>query len=84
MMQALDGNAVAGQLFEHFGVEMTTARGACAHCGAEAQIGELQVYLRAPGSVVRCRRCGSVVIVLVEIRGEARANLDGFRLAAVP
>jgi hypothetical protein len=42
-MEALDGNAVAGPLFEYFGTEMTVARGSCAYCGAAAQIGELPV-----------------------------------------
>jgi hypothetical protein len=80
-MEALDGNAIAGQLFEYFGEEMTAASGSCAHCGARSQIAELAVYLRAPGSVVRCRSCGNVVIALVEIRGTVRADLSGYRLA---
>jgi hypothetical protein len=80
-MEPLDGNAIAGQLFEYFGVEMTTAAGTCAHCGARAQIAELRVYNRAPGAVVRCRRCGRVVMVLVDISGRTRVHMDGFRLA---
>jgi hypothetical protein len=79
-MDALDGNAIAGQLFEHFGTEMTTATGACAHCGAVAKIAELSVYSRAPGAVVRCRSCGNVVMVLVTVRGAARVDLRGFNL----
>ena len=68
-MEPLDGNAIAGQLFDVFGVEMTTASGTCASCGATAQIAELMVYLRAPGAVVRCPVCGAVLIVLTELRG---------------
>jgi len=79
-MHELDGNAIAGALFEHFGTEMTRARGACAHCGAVAQIAELAVYARAPGLVARCRSCGGVVMVLVDIRGTPSINLDGFGL----
>jgi len=30
-MDALDGNAIAGWLFEHFGSEMTTVVGRCRH-----------------------------------------------------
>src|SRR5690242_12343332 len=63
-MEALDGNAIAGDLFEYFGGEMTTVTGSCRHCGARAQIAELQVYTKAPGMVARCRSCGSVVMVL--------------------
>ncbi len=80
-MDALDGNAIAGLLLEHFGSEMTTVRGSCAHCGASAQVAELRVYMRAPGNVVRCPACGSVVMVLVTIRGALRIDDSGFKLA---
>jgi DNA-directed RNA polymerase subunit RPC12/RpoP len=80
-MEALDGNAIAGPLFEHFGSEMTTQRGACAHCGATAEVAELRVYMKAPGAVVRCPTCGSVVIVLVRIRDVLRIDDRHFRLA---
>jgi Family of unknown function (DUF6510) len=76
MMDRLDGNAIAGELYEHFGREMTAASGECGHCGAHAQIGELHVYARAPGAVVRCRSCGSVVMVLAK----ERLVLDRFEL----
>ncbi len=79
-MDALDGNAIGGALLEVFGREMTAASGACRSCGAIAQIAELAVFARAPGTVVRCRSCESVVIVLVEVRGQTRAHLDGFAL----
>ena len=80
-MQALDGNAIAGELFQHFGVEMTTVRGSCAHCRATAQIAELRVYSRAPGTVVRCPSCGSVVMVIVAIRETRRVDHRSFHLA---
>ena len=83
-MQALDGNAIAGLLFEYFGVEMTTARGSCTHCGATSQIAELHVYVRAPGTVVRCPHCGDVMIVLVETRNTLRAELSGLQLLDAP
>ena len=80
LMEALDGNAIAGMLFEHYGVEMTTAAGACAHCGTTAQIAELHVYTRAPGAVARCRACGNAVIVLINIRDTLRIDTSGFHL----
>jgi hypothetical protein len=83
-VEALDGNAIAGPLCECFGAEMTTARGTCTHCGAVSQIGELRVYNRAPGTVVRCPTCAQVVIVLVAIHSTLRANLDGFHLEDPP
>jgi uncharacterized Zn finger protein len=83
-MEALDGNAIGGTLFEHFGTEMTTTIGRCAHCGTRAQVAELVVYMRAPGTVVRCRHCGNVVMVLVPIRGELRVDSSAFRMEQAP
>jgi uncharacterized protein DUF6510 len=80
-MEALDGNAIAGALFEHFGEEMTTASGTCAHCHNTSLLGELRVYLRAPGAVARCPVCGKVVMVIVEIRGTGRFDLRDIQLA---
>jgi ribosomal protein S27AE len=82
IVEALDGNSIAGSLHDHFGVEMTTARGTCAHCGAGAQIAELVVYCRAPGSVARCPSCGNIVMVLLTIEGILRVDLRAFRLRA--
>jgi Family of unknown function (DUF6510) len=79
-VEALDGNALAGPLFDYFGVEMTVARGSCAYCGAAAQIAELRVYRYAPGAVVRCRRCDNVVMVVVSIGDAQKVHLSGFRL----
>jgi uncharacterized Zn finger protein len=79
-MEALDGNAIAGTLFEYFGAEMTTAVGTCAHCGWRAQIGELVVYVRAPGKVVRCRNCGKVVMVVVIVRDKLHVDSSAFRM----
>jgi hypothetical protein len=79
-VDALDGNEIAAEMYELFGREMTTVTGACVHCGASAQIAELAVYNRAPGTVVRCRNCEDVVFVLLNIRGIRTINLDGFTL----
>jgi hypothetical protein len=79
-MEALDGNAIAGELEEHFGADMTNVDGTCAHCGGSSVIAELRVYLRAPGAVVRCRHCDQVVMVLVNVRGVARFDHAGFTL----
>jgi predicted RNA-binding Zn-ribbon protein involved in translation (DUF1610 family) len=67
-------------LFDYFGVEMTVAQGSCAYCGAAAQIAELRVYARAPGTVARCPHCGNAVIVVVGIREVQTVHLSGFRL----
>jgi uncharacterized protein DUF6510 len=76
-MQALDGNAIGGMLLEVFGTEMTIAKGVCADCGAAGQVAELVVYLEAPGTVVRCRSCSSILMVIVEVRGTKCVDLRG-------
>jgi hypothetical protein len=76
-MNALDGNAIAGQLQEVFGMEMTTAAGVCAGCGATGLLAELEVYLRGPGTVGRCRNCKAVLMVLVTIRETTCVDLSG-------
>lgn len=79
-MEALDGNAIAGQLFDVFGAEMTTTRGACANCGAISHVAEVEVYLQAPGIVARCRSCRTVLMVLVTVRGVTCVDLSGLEL----
>jgi hypothetical protein len=79
-MDALDGNAVAGDLLEHFGTEMTIVTGRCGHCGGASQVAELRVYVKAPGAVLRCRFCDQVVMVIVTVAGVPRIRLAGFEL----
>jgi hypothetical protein len=76
-MDALDGNSIAGLLHDVFGNEMTTAAGRCENCGDERLVAELVAYVRAPGTVVRCRTCASVLMVLVEVRGITCVDLTG-------
>ena len=76
-MDALDGNAIAGELFAAFGHEMTTVIGTCTSCRARSAIAELPVYISGPGTVARCPGCGSVAIVLAR----RTASLAGYELA---
>jgi ribosomal protein S27E len=76
-MDALDGNAIGGLLMDVFGADMTTARGTCGTCGAAGPVAELVVYLRAPGTVVRCRTCGAVLMAFVEGHGAIGVDLTG-------
>jgi uncharacterized protein DUF6510 len=76
-MDALDGNAIAGRLLDVFGMEMTTAIGVCANCGARGPVAEAMVYLEAPGTVARCRSCTAILIVLVEVRRIMCVDLRG-------
>ena len=76
-MEALDGNAIAGQLFELFGVEMTTAVAICAGCSARARFAETLVYVGGPGTVMRCRACTAVLAVFVTVRELTCVDLRG-------
>jgi hypothetical protein len=80
-MEALDGNSLAGPLFEHYGAEMTAVSGTCAYCGATALIAQLVVYRRAPGAVARCPSCGQVVMVVVSVADHALVDDRSFALA---
>ncbi|MEP7023934.1 MAG: DUF6510 family protein [Actinomycetota bacterium] len=76
-MEALDGNAIAGLLHDVFGTEMTAASCVCGSCGAISQVAELAVYLNAPGTVVRCRACSSLLMAFVTIRNRTCVDLQG-------
>jgi hypothetical protein len=76
-MDDLDGNAMGGLLQEIFGVEMTTAVGTCAHCGATRMVAETAVYLRGPGAVMRCPVCTQVLMVVVSRRDMHCVDLQG-------
>ena len=65
----LDGNAAAGLLRELFTFELTTARGRCENCGAVAEVGAVMVYANAPGTVLRCPQCESVLMRIVSDEG---------------
>ena len=81
-MDALDGNAIAGALFEHFGDEMTMAQGRCSHCESTSMMAELRVYMKAPGAVVRCPVCDEVVIVIVDVRGDQRFDMSNMEMVS--
>jgi len=76
-MEALDGNAIGGMLYQVFGGEMTTAQAVCSRCGARGPLAECEVYLGGPGVVVRCRVCHNIVMVLVEVREMVCVDLSG-------
>ena len=76
-MDALDGNAIGGLLIDVFGAEMTAAESTCGTCGASRPVAELVVYQRAPGAVVRCRTCGSVLMVFVKAHDVMCVDLAG-------
>ena len=81
----LDGNAVAGLLREVLTFEPTTARTVCAGCGAEAHLGALPAYTRAPGAVLRCLGCEGVQLrIATDGNGRMWLDLSGMRCLEVP
>jgi len=73
----LDGNAIGGLLHKVFGADMTDAEATCAACGATGPLADTAVYLRGPGTVVRCRNCSGVLMVISQIRGVNCVDLGG-------
>jgi hypothetical protein len=84
MMGELDGNGAAGLLQEIFGAEMTVGVATCASCGAVAQIGESGLYADGPGTVIRCRTCDGVLVVITRVRGMHCVDLMGIRALDMP
>ena len=76
----LDGNAIGGLLAEIFTMEMTSAEGTCAGCGAVHAIGRVHVYMNAPGAVVRCPDCTAVLMRIVHGKGRCWVDLSGLRV----
>jgi uncharacterized Zn finger protein len=56
---------------------MTDAQATCAACGAARPVAETVVYLRGPGTVVRCRNCSGMLMVISQIRGMNCVDLRG-------
>ena len=77
-MIELDGNAIAGDLYQVFGADLTGATAVCALCGATGFVAETVVYMRGPGTVARCRTCGEIHFVLVTIRNVTCVDMRGF------
>ena len=66
MELTLDGNAAGGLLQEIFAMEVTASAAECANCGNVSAVGGLVAYTQAPGVVLRCPACSSVMMRIVE------------------
>ena len=71
----VDGNAMAGMLGEVFAQEVTAAHIACGGCGKVEPVGAEHAYMQAPGVVMRCRHCDSVLLVVTRAEGTYRFGL---------
>ena len=82
-MNYLDGNAAAGELRRIFAVDITTAEGQCAHCGARGRFAEVHVYMDCPGLVARCALCEHVLLRLASVSGRVVLDLRGMTYLSV-
>ena len=81
----LDANAVAGDLEELMGYDMTVSTHRCASCGNVGPIGTLLAYTGGPGTVLRCVVCREVVLrfvrtptrTFIDMRGAAFVLIGG-------
>lgn len=80
----LDANAVAGEMAEIFGFEMTALTHRCAHCGNLGAIGTLRAWTRGPGTVLRCSTCSEVVVRWTRTPSGIRLDLRGAAVLEIP
>lgn len=76
-MLMVDGNAVAGELQEIFGRDLTMAVTRCGGCGADSRVGALMAFVRGPGVVLRCPACDAVTVRIVETPSEYYIDARG-------
>jgi ribosomal protein S27E len=58
---------------------MTAAESTCAGCGAVNALARVDVYVYAPGTVVRCPGCGGVLLRIVRGKGRIWIDMSGIR-----
>jgi hypothetical protein len=56
---------------------VTDSHGQCATCRTVSIVGEMRVYMRGPGIVVRCPACAEVVLRIVETPSGTLVDLRG-------
>ena len=79
----LDGNAAAGDLSEIFAMDVTTAEGRCAHCGATKRFAEAHVYMHGPGMVARCAICEQVLLRIVSLNQRVLLDMRGMTYLSI-
>ena len=75
----LDGNAAAGDLQELFAVEVTQMVGVCDGCGQTGPLAEARMFVLAPGLILRCPACESVLARVVHLPDRTLVELRGLR-----
>jgi uncharacterized protein DUF6510 len=72
----LDGNGVAGELIDVFGVELTAIVRVCGSCGTAGAVGAHRAY-RSAGLVLRCPACGDVAIRIARLPDRDVVQVSG-------
>ncbi len=80
----LDGNAVGGLLNEIFGGEMTAVPAECANCATVSQVGAMWAFTQAPGAILRCPACESVMLRIVETPDAIYVDVRGAAYIRLP
>jgi len=80
----LDANAAAGLLQRFFGTDVTASPVQCDGCGREGMLGEARAYLQAPGVALRCKRCDSVMLRVVETPDALYLDARGLTYLCLP
>ena len=75
-MTYVDGNAIIGALSVATGTDVSLAELVCGACGQRHRVAQAHVYLRCPGTVIRCPGCGAAEIVLVEIDHQIQLTIN--------
>jgi len=82
-MNYLDGNAAAGELSRIFAMDITSAEGQCANCGAKRRFAEAHLYVQCSGLVARCAVCGHVLLRLVNTQRQVFLDIRGMTYLAL-
>jgi hypothetical protein len=80
----LDANAAAGILQRLFGTDVTASPVQCDGCRREGMLGEARAYMHAPGVVLRCKRCDSVMLRVVETPDALYLEARGLTYLCLP
>jgi hypothetical protein len=82
MDRHVDANAVGGIFLEVYGRDLTAEPGTCLDCGAVNPLGALILYRDCPGQVLHCPECGSVQMVIVELRQGYEITIESLETTA--
>jgi len=80
----LDGNAMAGLLYELFNTEMTITSIECGTCGNIGELGSLWAFLESPGYVLRCPACQGIVLRMTVTPDEVYLDGRGAAYIRIP